>query len=225
MVTVVFSKTSVRTVSERFLTAGALNIIQPNLVLTSAKEGFVFDFKGIPAVHLSARDSCFLHAPFVITNGSPLSIVEDFHSARAPGTIFQPNWFAVCQMEKNIFIHLPSKWADGLKFTTNIRTWTDNGNIYTAFLEVLNFALWDGGLIPRTGDFDSIQVRPVSKMYNFRLSDRGPAVNLSAHHTRLAPAPVIGACSFPVAVMVDLHSAIAPIASIDHLQMFYKWYQ
>ncbi len=101
VVTVVFSETSVRTVSKGFLVTSTLNIVQPNLILTSAVEGLVSDCESIPTVQFSAGDSCFLHAPSVITNRSPLPIMVDFHSARAPmSSIHQPNWFTVCQVRR-----------------------------------------------------------------------------------------------------------------------------
>lgn len=102
VVTVVFSETFVWAVSEGFLITNTFYVVQPNLILTFSEIGLVLDCNRGPTVQLSACNSCFRHAPFVITNCSPLSIMEDFHSARAPmGSILQPHLVAVCQMENN----------------------------------------------------------------------------------------------------------------------------
>lgn len=102
VVTVMFSETFVWAVSEGLLITNTFNIVQPNLILTFSEIGLVLDCNRGPTVQLSACNSCFWHAPFVITNCSPLPIMEDFHSAWAPmGSILQPHLVAVCQMENN----------------------------------------------------------------------------------------------------------------------------
>lgn len=102
VVTVMFSETFVWAVCDGFLITNTFNVVQPNLILTFSKIGLVLDCNRGPTVQLSACNSCFRHAPFVITNCSPLPVMEDFHSARAAmGSILQPQLVAVCQMEKN----------------------------------------------------------------------------------------------------------------------------
>lgn len=96
-------------------------------------------------------------------------------------------------------------------------TWTENRGISASFLELLNCALWDGGLIPSTGDFDSVQGGAISQSGIDGLNDRGTTVHLPAHHGCLFFAPVAVACALPVAIVVNFHSAIAPIGSIEHL--------
>lgn len=101
-------------------------------------------------------------------------------------------------------------------------TCTSNSGIYTAVSDFFSGAPWDGGLVPGAGGFDSTRYNQLSKMHARRLSGSGAAVNLLAHHVFFILAPLIVACSFPLTVVEDFHSAVTPTGSVDHLHVFCK---
>lgn len=84
------------------------------------------------------------------------------------------------------------------------------------------FALREGALISEAYGVDFTKQHGLSKIWGFSRSDSAAAVGLSAHNFRDRRLPLTGAHSVPFAIVVDFHSAITPIGSIDHSHMFCK---
>lgn len=100
MATVVFTEGGVLAMQQGRLIAHTSDIIKPDVTFTLSKEGAGLDQLSRAAIHGSAHHLTVFDVPIVITDGSPLVIVQDLHSARAPvGAIDEPQRRMSCMWD------------------------------------------------------------------------------------------------------------------------------
>lgn len=100
MAAVVFTEGGVLAVQQGGLIAYTPDIIKPDVTFTRSKVGTGLDKPSRATVHGSAHHLAFPDVPLIITNSSPLVIVQDFHPARAPvRAIDKPQWWVSCMRD------------------------------------------------------------------------------------------------------------------------------
>ena len=76
-----YAPPSVLTIYNCTFTAGTTYIVQPNLTASSTKACSVWSTNSVSKSQLATNDTSIIHIPVIITNSSPVAIVEYLHSS------------------------------------------------------------------------------------------------------------------------------------------------
>ena len=94
MATVVFSQAGMSAVQKGRLIADTVDIIQPDVSTALTKVGTRFGGLSCSTVHDSAHHLSISDVPLVVTDGSPLAVMQNLHSTRAAvSAVDKPEWW------------------------------------------------------------------------------------------------------------------------------------